>query len=211
MGKNIEWHTERRKLNELIPDKSNPRTLSHHDGKHLAKSLEKFNLASIPVVDTSNNILAGHQRIDILKRQKGVEYEIDVRVPNRDLSDEEITEYRLRDNRNTGEFNYDVLANNFDVDYLESVGFKDSELVGFELDDFESEFYSYSDDNAEMPIVPKFSEKYSSVVILCDNELDENWLKNIFKIDSEQCYKTSRVAPNYVIPVKRLQEFLDKI
>ena len=211
MGKKIEWTTEKRKLNELIPDKKNPRILSHHDGKHLAKSLEKFNLASIPVIDTSNNILAGHQRIDILKRQNGVEYEIDVRVPNRELSKEEVTEYRLRDNRNTGEFNYDVLANNFDVDYLESVGFKDSELIGFELDDFESEFYSYSDDNAEMPIVPKFSEKYSSVVILCDNELDENWLKNIFKIDSEQCYKTSRVAPNYVIKAKRLQEVLDKL
>ena len=46
--------------------------------------------------------------------------------------EDEVTEYRLRDNRNHGDFDYDILANTFDVEYLESVGFKGSELVGNE-------------------------------------------------------------------------------
>ena len=81
----------------------------------------------------------------MLKQKHGVNHEIDVRVPSRDMSEEEITEYRLRDNRNHGEFDYDILANNFDIDYLENVGFKGSELVGFDTDEFEDEFFSYDD------------------------------------------------------------------
>lgn len=204
----IKWTTEKRKLSELVPDRNNPRTLSAHDHRQLKKSLKKFNLASVPVVDSSNNILAGHQRIAILTQEYGRDYEIDVRVPSRELSEDEVTEYRLRDNRNHGDFDYDILANTFDVEYLESVGFKGSELVGFETDDFDEEFYSYDDENAVMPIVPKWNEKYSAVIILSDNLMDDNFLKNFFKVESAVDYKTSRVAPNFVITAKKFIEYL---
>jgi len=209
MSEKIEWTTEKRKLGELVPDPNNPRRLSTHDGRQLKKSLDVFNLASIPVIDKENNILAGHQRINILKSQRGSNSEIDVRVPSREMTKEEITEYRLRDNRNTGEFDFDILANNFDIEYLEEVGFKGSELVGFVTDEFEDEFYSYDDTNAELPIVPKFNEKYMAVVIFCENELDENWLRNIFEIKNAKCYKSGRVAPNHVVHVKDLQKKLE--
>ena len=204
----IKWTTEKSKLSELVPDRNNPRTLSAHDHRQLKKSLKKFNLASVPVVDSSNNILAGHQRIAILTQEYGRDYEIDVRVPSRELSEDEVTEYRLRDNRNHGDFDYDILANTFDVEYLESVGFKGSELVGFETDDFDEEFYSYDDENAVMPIVPKWNEKYSAVIILSDNLMDDNFLKNFFKVESAVDYKTSRVAPNFVITAKKFIEYL---
>ena len=87
----IKWTTEKRKLSELVPDRNNPRTLSAHDHRQLKKSLKKFNLASVPVVDSSNNILAGHQRIAILTQEYGRDYEIDVRVPSRELSEDEVT------------------------------------------------------------------------------------------------------------------------
>jgi len=209
MSKNIDWKTEKRKLRELVPDPNNPRRMSAHDNRQLKKSLEKFNLASIPVIDTSNNILAGHQRIRLLKTKHGADHEIDVRVPSRDMTEEEITEYRLRDNRNHGEFDYDILANNFDIDYLEDVGFRGGELVGFETDEFEDEFYKYDNTNAEMPIVPKFNEKYTALVVFCDNEMDENWLRNVFDLGKAKCYKSSRVAPNHVIHVKELQKAIN--
>ena len=91
---------------------------------------------------------------------------------------------------------------------LESVGFKGSELVGFETDDFDEEFYSYDDENAVMPIVPKWNEKYSAVIILSDNLMDDNFLKNFFKVESAVDYKTSRVAPNFVITAKKFIEYL---
>ena len=210
MSKKIEWTTEKRKLGELIPDPNNPRRLSTHDGRQLKKSLDNFNLASIPVIDKENNILAGHQRIKILMTKRGSNSEIDVRVPSREMTKEEITEYRLRDNRNTGEFDYDVLANNFDIEYLEEVGFKGSELVGYVTDEFEDEFYSYDDANAEMPIVPKFSEKYNAVIIFSENELDMNWLRNVLNLKVEKDYKNTRVGESHVMNVKDFQKIWEE-
>jgi len=210
MSEKIEWTTEKRKLGELIHDPNNPRRLSTHDGRQLKKSLEKFNLASIPVIDRENNILAGHQRIKILMSKRGSNSEIDVRVPSREMTKEEITEYRLRDNRNTGEFDFDILANNFDIEYLEEVGFKGSELVGFVTNEFEDEFFKYDDTNAEMPIVPKFSEKYNAVIIFSDNELDMNWLRNVLNMKIEKDYKNTRVGESHVITVKDFQNIWEK-
>ena len=210
MSERPEWTNDVRKIKDLIPDKNNPRVLTRHNGMQLDKSLEKFNLVNPIVIDTKNNIVAGHQRIELLKQKYGENHLVDVRIPDRKLTSEEVTEYRLRDNRNSGDWDYDELANQFDIEYLQDVGFTEAELVGFFKDEFEEEFYSYDDDNAEMPIVPKWNEKYSSVVIFCDNELDENWLRNVFDIDKAKDYKTSRVAPNYVIHVQDLQKIIDE-
>ena len=208
--KKISFRTEKRKLIDLIPDPHNPRRLSNHDAKELKKSLTKFDLASIPVIDTKNNILAGHQRIKLMTEMKGEDHEIEVRVPSRKLSDEEVQEYRIRDNRNQGEFDFDMLANHYDVDFLMDVGFKESELLGMVTDEYEDEFYQYDDSNCEYPLAPKFSEQYNSVVIFSKNELDTNWLKNVLRITSKKDYKNEHVGECYVMDVKKFQEFWER-
>ena len=60
-----------------------------------------------------------------------------------------------------------------------------------------------------MPIVPKFNEKYTAVVIFCENELDENWLKNIFDLKKSKDYKSGRVAQNHVVHVRDLQKVIN--
>jgi len=207
INKSISFNTQKRKLVELIPDPHNPRVLTNHDAQELKKSLTKFDLASIPVIDTKNNILAGHQRIRLMTEMKGEDHEIEVRVPSRDLTKEEVSEYRLRDNRNQGQFDFDILANHYDVEFLMGVGFKESELLGFVTDEFEDEFYEYDDNNCEYPIVPKFSEQYSSVVIFSKNELDANWLKNVLRIESKKDYKNEHIGECNVLNVKQFQEF----
>jgi hypothetical protein len=54
--------------------------------------------------------------------------EIDVRVPNRPLTEEEFREYLIRSNKNTGGWDFDVLANSFEVDELHDWGFSDQDL-----------------------------------------------------------------------------------
>ena len=56
------------------------------------------------------------------------EEEIDVRMPNRKLTEAEFKEYNLRSNKNTGEWNFDELANNFEVDDLLEWGFDEKDL-----------------------------------------------------------------------------------
>lgn len=59
----LTWHTEQRKINDLIPFEDNPRQMSEKQVRDLQKSLERFNLAEIPCIDLDNRICAGHQRL----------------------------------------------------------------------------------------------------------------------------------------------------
>lgn len=134
------WHTEKRKVNDLTPHPKNPRHLTDAQRARLLESIDKFNLAEIPAINTDNMILAGHQRITLLKELGRGDEEIDVRVPNRALTPEEADEYLLRSNRNTGEWDFEKLAD-FDVNMLSHVGFDDSDLdLVKNFDDLESEF-----------------------------------------------------------------------
>ena len=124
----LEWHNEKRKISDLIPYESNPRNLTEKQYKDLKKSLTKFNLAEIPAINLDNKICAGHQRLKIMSEVYGSDFEIDVRVPNRKLSEKEFQEYNVRSNKNTGEWQFDILANEFEVDELIEWGFDEKEL-----------------------------------------------------------------------------------
>ncbi len=125
---NIIWHNEKRKIKDLIETKDNPRFLTKKEYLDLKNSIGKFDLAEIPAINTNNNILAGHQRLKVLAELKGNDYEIDVRVPNRELTEDEAKEYLIRSNKNTGQWDFDLLANKFEVEDLKDWGFEELEL-----------------------------------------------------------------------------------
>ena len=85
----LTWITISKKVNDLIPQDINPRKISDKQMNDLKNSLQKFNLAEIPAIDLNGKILAGHQRIQALKLLNRGEEVIDVRVPNRLLTEEE--------------------------------------------------------------------------------------------------------------------------
>jgi len=124
----LTFHTESRVINDLIPYEKNPRKLDEKQFRQLKASLEKFNLAEIPVIDTDNKIVAGHQRLMVLKSMGRGNETIDVRVPNRKMTEEEFKEYLVRSNKNTGSWDYDLLASDFEVEDLVMWGFDDKEL-----------------------------------------------------------------------------------
>lgn len=129
MKKNkLEWHNEKRKLKDLIPYESNPRQITQKEREDLIKSLDKFSLAEIPAINLNNKIAAGHQRYNILLEKFGGDYEIDVRVPNRELTEKEFQEYNIRSNKNVATWDFDVLANNFELQDLTAWGFEDWQL-----------------------------------------------------------------------------------
>ena len=117
----IIWKTEKRKLSDLKPCEWNPRKASKKQTDDLGRSLEKFSLADPLIINTDNTLVGGHFRTKVLK-EKGVD-EVDVRVPNRELTEEEVKELNIRLNKNSGEFDWDLLAN-FDMDFLQDVGFE---------------------------------------------------------------------------------------
>jgi len=118
----LEWHNEKRKVKDLIPYEFNPRTLTEEKKEKLIKSLEKFNLAEVPAINTDNKIIAGHQRVKILLHLNRGEDVIDVRVPNRELTEQEFKEYNITSNVPAGYWDLDILEEHFaDID-LEELG-----------------------------------------------------------------------------------------
>ena len=114
----------------------------------LLQSFENFDYVELITVNADNTILAGHQRIHIMKDLKWEDQEIEVRVPNRLLTKKEGEEYLIRSNKNVGEFDYDLLANEWEIDDLCNYGFTLDEL-GIDLNDPDNEEESSGNETLE--------------------------------------------------------------
>lgn len=125
----IEWKTEQRKVKDLVPYNYNPRKITPERLEKLKTSLDKFNLAEIPAVNTDNVIVAGHQRVKVLMELGRGDELIDVRVPNRTLTEQEFKEYNITSNVSVGYWDVDILEEIFsDIDLLE---------LGLDIDNIE--------------------------------------------------------------------------
>ncbi|WP_312750548.1 DNA modification methylase [Epilithonimonas hominis] len=118
----LEWYTTQRKVSELIPCDFNPRQITDEELGRLKVSLEKFNLVEIPAIDIDNVLLAGHQRIAAMFILGRGDESIDVRIPNRKLTEDEFKEYMLRSNIHNGDFDWNKIEEFFqDID-LSGIG-----------------------------------------------------------------------------------------
>jgi len=201
----LKWHTEQRKIDALIPFEKNPRKITDQQKEDLRKSLEKFDLVEIPAIDTDNKIVAGHQRLGILKLLgKGGET-IDVRMPNRKLTDEEFKEYNLRSNKNVGGWDYDLLTN-MGEELLLNVGFDKEELDGIfqpEIDD---------DKIPELPVEPK--SKKGDIYQLGRHRLmcgDSTNKEDIGKLMNGERADMVFTSPPYNISAKMYKNYKDNL
>tara|TARA_B100000579_G_C22712730_1_gene795402 strand:+ start:415 stop:960 length:546 start_codon:yes stop_codon:yes gene_type:complete len=114
---------------ELVEAEYNPRELTESQFKSLKSSLEKFGLVDPLIVnvneDRKNILVGGHQRLKIAK-SLAMDKVPCVEV---DLSLERERELNIRLNKNVGQWDYDALANHFDVGELTDWGFTESELL----------------------------------------------------------------------------------
>ena len=113
------------KINKLKPATYNPRQISTKQYNDLKKSIERFGLVDPIIINKNGNVVVGgHQRLKICKELKHTEIDCVVL----DLSKEEERELNIRLNKNTGDFDMDILANEFDIDELTDWGFKHIDL-----------------------------------------------------------------------------------
>jgi DNA modification methylase len=129
MGKKLEWRTITRRVSDLVPNIQNPRVMSPVQTEALKKSLRKFDLVELPVVDLDNKVIAGHQRLLALKLLGRENDMIPVRMPTRKLTQNEYDQYLLSSNRIHGEWDWEKLAEHFEVDILLMSGFEQEDLA----------------------------------------------------------------------------------
>jgi ParB-like chromosome segregation protein Spo0J len=126
----LTWNTEFRKLSQLKGYSKNPRQISKEQFQHLLNSMEKFDYVELVAIDQDNTIIAGHMRVKALKKLKKGSENIEVRVPSRKLTEEEFREYLIRSNRNKGDFDFDILANEWEPLDLLKWGFTEDQILG---------------------------------------------------------------------------------
>lgn len=123
----ITWKLEQWKLSDIKPYGNNPRRLTDKGMKDLEKSIKKFGLAEPLVINTDGAIIGGHGRYYTLQKQ-GIDI-ADCYVPSRTLNKKEFDELNVRLNKNiAGEWDFDILANEFELPDLLEWGFDKMEL-----------------------------------------------------------------------------------
>jgi DNA modification methylase len=110
---------ELKKISDLIPAPYNPRQSTAKQEKHLKESLEKFGLVE-PIIFNKQTgyIVGGHFRVRELKKL-GIK-EIECVIV--DLNEADEKELNIRLNANTGGWDWDTLANDWEVVDLEAWG-----------------------------------------------------------------------------------------
>ena len=126
---------ESKLIKDLKPATYNPRQISTKQYKDLKKSIEKFSLVDPIIINKDLTVIGGHQRLKVCKELKHVEIDCVVL----DLSKEEERELNIRLNKSGGEFDMDILANEFDIENLVDWGFKHVEL-GLNIDKIDENY-----------------------------------------------------------------------
>lgn len=116
----ITWTEKTVNINELKPYGKNPRRISELAFEQLKRSITDDGYHTRIKVNQDLTIAGGHMR---LKAMKELGYtDITVLVPDRQLPREEFERILIRDNLPFGEYNYDILANEFDLSELADWG-----------------------------------------------------------------------------------------
>jgi len=198
----INWSTKKVKIKDLIPNEKNPRKIKGASFENLKRKIENLGLFTIPTVCEKGILLTFHQRLKALISLGYGEELIDVRYPDRELSEEEKKQITLASNINDGVWDIDILKSDFqDLDF-KSLGLEID--LGKNLSELETE-------NVEpvYPIVAKAAEKYSTIIIVSESEIDMNHLLDLFGMKTEKCYKTSRIGQSFVIDAKKLLAIIE--
>ena len=146
------WHTETKRIRDLKDHEKNPRKITKDQMEKLKQSLKSFNYVETIVVNLDNTILAGHMRVKAMKALGRGKEEIEVRAPNRQLTSREAEEYLIRSNKNSGEWDWERLANEWEVKDLFNWGFTESELQFKDPEKIEAIDDGYEE---ELPDEPK--------------------------------------------------------
>lgn len=161
-----------KKCSELIGAEYNPRQLTQKQHSDLKDSLTRFGMVDPVLINSNpereNIIIGGHQR-------KRVWEELGNKtIPciELDLTIEQEKELNIRLNKNTGQFDSEILANFFDEDDLLNWGFEEFE---FGMDKIDLVDVEDIDNTGSIDV--KESEQKHSVTVTFENEEDKNQFK----------------------------------
>jgi hypothetical protein len=138
----------------------NPRKIDKKKLKELEKSLDDFGDFGLFLIDEHDNVIAGNQRLSILKNR---DPEITVTCKRlTGYTEAELRAINIKDNTHSGEWDLDLLAD-WTADLNMDLGIDPKKEKN-------------PDEKSIKEMEPIRFEKYNYVVIACNNEIDYNEL-----------------------------------
>jgi hypothetical protein len=133
--KMITWTETEIPLKDLKEYRRNPRRMTKDQFENLINSIKEDGYHQRLIVNLDGTIIGGHQRKKALQAA-GFKHsdKIKVLIPDRQLEEEEFKRLNIRDNLPFGEFDFDVLSSDFDVDDLIGWGMQENWLPKYEED-----------------------------------------------------------------------------
>jgi len=192
----ITWTNEKRKLSQLIPWERNPRQIKVDQADRLAESFDEFGQVETIAIGPRNEIYNGHQRLNVLAARHGKDYEVDVRVASRALTEKEREKLTIFLHKGAaGDWNFDLLANEFELDDLLDWGFDPKEL---DLDLWAGE--APEDVEPQIDKAEELREKWGVKLgdlwqlgehrLVCGDCLDKNVIERVMGGDKADCCVT---------------------
>lgn len=157
-------------VGELTDKIGNPRKITTKKKKELSKSLKDFGDFGVVVIDEDNNIISGHQRVDVIKAEKGE----GAKVLCKRLvgySESEKRAINIKANTHAGEWDLDKLAA-WTADLTVNLGINPKPLDAINAPIKDMELIRY--------------EKYDYVLIVCRKEYDYNNLVQALGIEDKK-------------------------
>ena len=149
------------KINKIKENTSDPRFIGKDKFKKLVKSLKEFpemlKLRPI-VVDDNNIILGGNMRYKAAVELGMKEVWV---LQADDLTEKQKQEFIIKDNVGFGEWDWDILANSWDVDKINE--------WGLDLPILNEKLEVIKDDKPEIEITEEILEEHNYIVFTFDN------------------------------------------
>jgi len=163
------------KISKVKPNETNPRFIKDNKFKKLVKSIKEFPemLKLRPIVVNKDMIvLGGNMRLKACKEAGLKEVYI---LKADDLTEEQQKEFIVKDNVGFGEWDWDILANEWDVDLLEEWGLEIN--IDNVIDELEE------DDDIELPQSVQLEPPKEYILIMAEpNSVDWEELKEKLKL-----------------------------
>ena len=177
------------KLNSLKPNPDNPRTISKEAFERLKGKIKKNpdGLTANKIVHKEGIIIAGNQRWRVLQELK-LELKDEWFKDVTGWTDEQIKDWLIDSNISDGEWDWDILANQYEPDYLIQRGIQ----LPYYLHP-ENDLVNKGDENSEWVGMPEFGIKDDTYKLII--QFNSNNLRDDFsgKLDIDIVKKGSQI------------------
>lgn len=185
------------KINKVKPNGNNPRLIKDSKFKKLVTSIKEFPemLKLRPIVVNSDMVvLGGNMRLKACKEAGLKEVYI---LKADDLTEEQEKEFIVKDNVGFGEWDWDILANEWDVDLLEEWGLEIN--IDNVIDKLEE------DDDIELPQSVQLKPPKEYILIMAEpNSVDWEELKEKLKLKMVRRGGYKKGSPLETISLERV-------